>query len=198
MADLRAQAPSSTRQPQRVDARRNRQRLLAAADAVFTENGPYAALDDIAKQAGVGNATLYRHFPTRQDLMVAVYWGEVEVLRETADGLADAPVASEALVDWLQAFVRHMLAKRGLAGALVESIGDERSPILASYHDAIHAAGEPLLVRAQQAGEVREDINLDELLWLTSGIARRNSGSDEIIERAGRLLRILMEGIYRR
>lgn len=197
MSDARAHAPN-VRQPQRVDARRNRERLMAAADAVFTEFGPHAPLDDIAKRAGVGNATLYRHFPTRQDLLVAVYWGEVDVLQDVADELVDAPVAGEALVSWLRAFVGHVLAKRGLAAALVESIGDKNSPLLADYHAAIHAAARPLLERAQREGEVRADIGLDDLLALTSGIAMGQGDGNKIMDRTDRMLRFLMEGLYLR
>src|SRR5882724_4977889 len=97
----------------RADAQRNRQRLLAAAAQVFSEQGVTAPLDDIARRAGVGNATLYRHFANRRELALAVYADEVASLRDRGTALLDDPSPGDALFAWLLAFVEHVTTKRG-------------------------------------------------------------------------------------
>src|SRR3984893_1619052 len=103
--------------PLRADARRNYDALLAAADELFTTNGPDVALDEIARRAGVGNATLYRHFPDRRDLLVAVCVSEVKALCTLGQQLYTHPDADQALTRWLRASIPHVSARHGLAAA---------------------------------------------------------------------------------
>ncbi|MGN5377304.1 TetR/AcrR family transcriptional regulator [Streptomyces lasalocidi] len=189
-----AASEGQERSARRVDARRNREKLLAAADEVLTAHGPYAPLDEIAKRAGVGNATLYRHFPTRQALLEAIYWTEVEALQAAGKELEEASDPAEALVSWLRAFIRHATAKRGLASALVAVVDDDDSPLLAACHDAIRSAGRPLFERAQRVGAIRPDITLDELLILVTGITLAFKRGD-ILDSSTRMLTFLMEGV---
>jgi AcrR family transcriptional regulator len=189
---------SQAQPPRRADARRNYERLLATAEVVFTEHGPYASLDEIAKRAAVGNATLYRHFPTRQALLEAVHWNDVEALCLVGRELADSAEPGEALATWLRAFVGHVTGKRGLASALVAVIGDDDSPMLAACHQAIRSAGIPLLERAQQAGAIRPDININELLTLTNGIVLAASRTARTSQPTLRLVDFLITGIQSR
>jgi AcrR family transcriptional regulator len=152
------------RRPQRADARRNYEKLIAAAHDAFAEYGVSASLEDIARRAGVGIGTLYRHFPTRQELLESVYVEEVEALCRTADDLAERP-PWDALVGWLQRFVSYAATKRALAEAF-----NYESELFVSCRAAIYAAGEPLLQRAQHAGVVRADTTFDDVLRLVLGI----------------------------
>jgi AcrR family transcriptional regulator len=157
--------------PRRADARRNYESLLAAATAVFSEEGVDAPLDDIARRAKVGNATMYRHFPTRQELILAVYADEVSTLcSRGAQRLADdAP--GDALFDWLQDFTIHVAAKRFLASALTSERGQRRSALVDRWHQAMYDTTAALLQRAQDAGAIRPDIDASDLLVLANGIA---------------------------
>ena len=139
--------------PKRADARRNHDKLIAAAREAFAECGTTASLEDVARRAGVGIGTLYRHFPTRQDLLEAVYVDEFEAISRSADDLADLP-PWDALVSWLQQFVRYAATKRALAEELLAYI-DIDSDVFRRSREAITAAGEPLLERAQRAGVAR-------------------------------------------
>ena len=136
----------AVRRPHRADARRNFDALLAAAREAFAENGAEASLEDIARRAGVGIGTLYRNFPTRQDLFDTVYVGEVEALCRAAEEVAGLP-PWEALVVWLRRFVAYSATKRAISEAL-----NRDSEMFRSCRAAMYAAGEPLLVRAQEAG----------------------------------------------
>ena len=157
-------AESPAERPQRADARRNVEALLAAARAAFAENGSSTSLEDIARRAQVGIGTLYRHFPTRQDLFRGVYVAEVEELCRSAQDFADLP-PWDALVGWLHRFVPYMATKRAVAEELVAG-----SDLFKSCRSSISAAGEPLLRRAQDAGTARADTDFDDVLRLVSGI----------------------------
>lgn len=174
----------------RADATRNAERLLSAARALFAERGPEAALDDVARRAGVGNATLYRHFPSRGDLLVAVYADEVAALAERGDRLIRKASAVEALFDWLDSFVVHVATKRALALAITES-PERRSELFEGWHASMRSTAERLLDRARAAGAVRPDLNVDDLLALTSAAAIASSGEAH----ARQLLRILRGGL---
>ncbi|GIH25892.1 TetR family transcriptional regulator [Acrocarpospora phusangensis] len=154
----------AVRRPHRIDARRNFDALLAAAREAFAEKGADASLEDIARRAGVGIGTLYRNFPTRQDLFESVYVGEVEELCEAAADVAGLP-PWEALVTWLRRFVGYVATKRAIYEAL-----NRESDMFRACRTDIYAAGAPLLARAQEAGEVREDASFDDVLRLVSGI----------------------------
>ncbi|MGX1668302.1 TetR/AcrR family transcriptional regulator [Streptomyces sp. NPDC055400] len=154
----------AAQRPRRADARRNFDALLAAARDAFAEKGAEASLEDIARKAGVGIGTLYRNFPTRRHLFETVYAEEVDALCRLADELADAP-PWDGLVTWLRRFVDYTVTKRAIRDAL-----SGESDIFLSCRRAMIDAGEPLLLRAQAAGEVREDMSFDDLLRLISGV----------------------------
>jgi AcrR family transcriptional regulator len=149
----------------RADARRNYDKLIAAARDAFGEAGGSASLEDIARRAHVGIGTLYRHFPTRRDLFESVYVDEVEALCRTAQDLAGERSPWEALVGWLRRFVEYMATKKALAEGLVHD-----SDLFRSCRAAIYAAGGPLLTRAQEDGSARPDTSFDDVMRLISGI----------------------------
>jgi AcrR family transcriptional regulator len=174
----------------RADAARNLELLLAAARDLFTERGPDIPLDDVARRAGVGNATLYRHFPTRGDLIVAVYADEVAALCRHGDDLSTAPDAGAALFEWLDAFVVHIAAKRPLALAVTEGADQRRTRLFAEWHRRITEVAARLLSRAASVGAVREDLTIADLLALTSAAAIASANPDH----ARRLLTLLRTG----
>jgi AcrR family transcriptional regulator len=156
------------RRPKRADARRNYQLLLDAARDAFAEGGVSTSLEDIARRAGVGIGTLYRHFPTRQDLFEAVYVNEVETLCQSAEGLR-ALRPWDALVSWLRGVVRYAATKRAIAEELTTS-GAGTSELFRACRQEINKAGEPLLKRAQDAGVARADATFDDVIRMISGM----------------------------
>jgi AcrR family transcriptional regulator len=180
----------SEQRPLRADARRNRDRLLVAAKEVFAEQGAAAPLDDVARRAGVGNATMYRHFPTRQELIVAVYSDEVTALCEQGESLLAAEAPGDALFDWLRAFIAHVATKRELALALADDGAGRRSALFDRWHEAMHSAASALLTRAQRSRTVRPELKAADLLTLASGIALTGADDDQ----ADRLVRLLRLG----
>ena len=176
------------RRPTRADARRNFDALLGAARDAFAGKGADASLEDIARQAGVG-ITLYRNFPTRQDLFNAVYFGEIEELCQAAEDVADLP-PWEALTTWLRRFVQYAATKR----AIWESLNRD-SDRFKTAREAIYAAGSPLFERAQEAGEARKDVSFDDLLRMVSGLTAVGFVDDD--QRA-RVLDIALDGVRAR
>jgi AcrR family transcriptional regulator len=177
------------RRPKRVDARRNYDKLIEAARAAFTEKGTEASLEDIARRAEVGIGTLYRHFPTRQDLLEATYVEEVEALCASAEEFAGlAPW--DALQGWLVRFADYALTKKALSAELLATMGSGSS-VFGLCHTAIFAAGAPLLERAQQAGEVRTDVDFNDATRLISGIAGVRGNDEEV----RRLLIVALDGL---
>jgi AcrR family transcriptional regulator len=174
----------------RADARRNHDLLLAAAKEVFAERGADAPLDDVARRAGVGNATMYRHFPTREELVIAVYSDEVTALCEQGEALLREEAPGDALFGWLGAFIAHVATKRGLALALTDDRAGRRSALFDRWHEAMHATASALLARAQRAGAVRAELDVADLLALANGIAL--TGADE--ERIHRLVWLIRTG----
>jgi len=166
------------RRPHRADAARNFDAILTAARAEFTDNGTDAALDDIARRAGVGPATLYRNFATRGDLIEAVYVAEVASLCQDATRLAAEEEPWPALVAWVRHFITYMGTKRILLDALDRGTGAFRA-----CRDALYEYGEPLLTRAQESGEARGDLTIDDVLRFIVGVTGAPSGSDEQRER---------------
>jgi AcrR family transcriptional regulator len=156
--------------PKRADARRNYEKVVAAAREAFAEGGASTSLEEIARRAQVGIGTLYRHFPNRQALLEAVYVGEVEELCRSAGDLDDLP-PWDALVGWLHRFVGYMATKQALAQELMDYV-DRDAPVFQSCRVGIYAAGEPLLERAQQARVVRPDTDLPEVIQMVGGIAK--------------------------
>jgi len=179
--------------PMRADARRNHDKLLAVAKVAFSEHGPEASLDEIARRAGVGAGTLYRHFPTREALIEAVYRDEVQVLCDAADQYGHELPPDQALAAWLRAVVRYVSAKRGLSAALKAMVGVE-SQVFAVCHQAITAHGGALLEQAQRAGVVRAELTLSDLLRLASAIGQASESVPEDKDMAERLLGLMMDG----
>jgi AcrR family transcriptional regulator len=177
--------------PRRADARRNYERVLAAAAEVFGELGVAAPLDEIARRAGVGNATMYRHFPTRRELVIAVYAGEVDALRELGTSLAADPSPADALFRWLGAFTAHVAAKRELPLAIPDDDAGERSELYRQWHATMRTAAAELLARAQTAGVVRADLAVADLLASATGIAHAAADHDQL----DRLLTIVRAGV---
>ncbi|MFF4174009.1 TetR/AcrR family transcriptional regulator [Streptomyces sp. NPDC001744] len=178
----------------RADARRNHERLLTEARTAFAAQGSGAPLEEIARRAGVGIGTLYRHFPTRAELLNAVFQealGELLALSEELSG-SDAPC--RALVEWLRALIAHAGEYRGLAHALMSASYD-RSSALSRCSDPLRAAGERLLARAREAGQVRADVSMDDLMQLTNAIALAVEQCPEDPELADRLLALTLRGI---
>jgi AcrR family transcriptional regulator len=177
----------------RADAQRNVERLIAAAREAFAAYGPNAPLDDIARAAGVGAGTLYRHFPTRLALFEAVYRDSVERLCADGERLASSEQPGEALVDWLKGFASVVSQKRGLAAALTEE--GRASEFFAQCHAMINATGGALLERAKAAGAVRDDVPLGDLLKMTKAFAYAAETSPEGPALAERLLVLAMDGL---
>jgi AcrR family transcriptional regulator len=167
-----------SRRPMRADARRNYDKLIAAAHDALGAAGAAVSLEDIARRARVGIGTLYRHFPTRRDLFEGVYVDEVQALCRTAEDLAAGSAPWEALVQWLRRFVVYVATRRVLAGELVAE-----SELFRACHAAIHTAGGPLLVRAQQDGCARVDVGFDDVLTMFSGIMLVRFTDDEQVQR---------------
>ncbi len=178
--------------PKRSDARRNYEALLAAAAEVFGREGPSASLDEIARRARVGNATLYRHFPTRRDLLVAVCVDEVETLCVLGDQLRSHAQPGDALAAWLGAYIEHVRSRQGLGAAMMTGRSDD-SAVVTACQTAIEATAVALLERAQQAGAIRSDLDLSDLLKLVNGVAIATE--PDSTDQADRLLRLILEGI---
>jgi AcrR family transcriptional regulator len=168
MTGIAERATGTVRRP-RADAVRNRERVLAAAKAVFSAGGPEASLEAVAKKAGVGIGTLYRHFPTRQDLFEAVYRREVQQLVELAEELRHAPAPVEALRRWLRSNVEFVATKKGMSAALALTVQGS-SDLAAFTFDRLTKAVGALLDRAIAAGEIRSDISPEDLLRALVGM----------------------------
>jgi AcrR family transcriptional regulator len=173
--------------PQRADARRNYEKLILAAREAFAEEGTSASLEDIARRAGVGIGTLYRHFPTRQDVFESVYVDEVEGLCRAANELPTDLSPWDALEAWLHRFVLYAATKRALAETL-----NHDSEVFLSCRGEVYAAGEPLLRRAQEAGAARPDTSFDDVVRLISGITMIHFSEPDQIER---ILGMALDGL---
>jgi AcrR family transcriptional regulator len=177
--------------PQRADARRNYERVLAAAKEVLGELGVTAPLDEIARRAGVGNATMYRHFPSRRELVIAVYADEVTALCELGQSLLTGSPPADALFTWLHAFITHVAAKRDLPLAIPDDTTGQRSALYRQWHDTMRATASALLARAQDAGAIRGDLDVADLLAAATGIAQAAADDGQ----ASRLLAIVRDGL---
>jgi AcrR family transcriptional regulator len=189
MTDATTQPSALISRPKRADARRNYDKLVAAAREAFAEHGSAASLEDVARRAGVGIGTLYRHFPTRPALLEAVYVEEVEAMARSAADLSDLE-PWEALSTWLRQFVRYAATKRALVEELLAA--DPDSQVLGSCRTAIRGAGDQLLGRAQEAGVVRPDIAFLDIARMIGGIAVIPGADAEEIER---ILEIALDGL---
>lgn len=189
MAQKSAQAVP--RRPRR-DAQLNRERILEIAKAAFTRHGAEASLDEIAKQAGVGAGTLYRHFPTRDALIEAVYRSEVEKLAASEHRFAAAMPPIEALRAWMLLLVDYIAAKHIIAPALNSVVGGP-SRLYESSRSSIQGAMESLVRRAKTSGDLRRDADASDLLRAMIGVSLVGSGPDWQ-QSAKRLVDILILG----
>ena len=176
--------------PLRADAQRNRDLLLAAARDAFTEHGREASLEDIARRAGVGVGTLYRHFPNRQSLIEAVYVEEVEALCRSAADTAGLP-SWDALTQWFNRFVDYVATKRALVEEMMATIGQD-AQVFRTCHEAIFKAGEPLLERAKQDGVIRSDVEFLDVIRMVSGVTMIRNASAEDVRR---VLAMALDGL---
>lgn len=185
----RSQTPD--RKP-RADAQRNRERILEVAKEAFTRAGAAASLDDIAKEARVGPGTLYRHFPTREELLQAVYRSELEKLAAAERKLAQSMAPIEALRAWLLLFVDAIAAKQLIAPALNTLVGDHKKIFESSYAQ-MHEAIRSLVQRAIKSGDIRKDLDPMDLLRALVGVSNVATSPDWQ-QSARRLVDILITG----
>jgi AcrR family transcriptional regulator len=184
--------PQPTQRKPRADAERNRDRVLEVAKKAFTRSGADASLDDIAKQAGVGAGTLYRHFPTRDELLKAVYRSEVEKLASAAQNFAETMPPMEALRAWMLLFIDYIATKKIIAPALNNIVGGP-SKVFEASHDQIWEAIRALVKRAIKSGDIRKDLDPLDLLRALIGVANVASSPDWQ-QSARRLVDILVTG----
>jgi AcrR family transcriptional regulator len=182
---------SAPRKP-RTDAQRNRERILEVAKQAFTRFGANASLDDIAKQSGVGPGTLYRHFPTRDALIEAVYRAQVEKLAAAARDFAESMPPLEALRAWMLLFIDHIAAKQIIAPALNTVVGGP-SKLYEGSRAQIGGALDALAKRAIKSGALRSDLDSSDLLRALIGVALVPSSPDWQ-QSAKRLVDILIAG----
>ncbi len=182
---------SESGRPMRADARRNYDLLIAAAKKVFAEHGGGASMEAIAKEAGVGVGTLYRHFPKRIDVVEAVYRTDLDGLMQAADDAVANLEPWPALVAWLEAFVRYADSKRTFITELHEAFEKHPEFRLAS-RERINGAMDKVLTHAQQKGEVRTDVDGNDLMQLLYSICSSQSTSDG---QSDRLLRMIIDGL---
>jgi len=179
--------------PLRADARRNREKLLAAAVGLFAERGTEGSLEEVAKRAGVGIGTLYRHFPTRDALVEAAYRNEVAQLRAAADELLAELPPDRALEAWMRRFVDYGSAKRGMRDAL-QSIAGGGSDLFADTRAQVVEAVAVLLKAGAAAGTLRADVEPEDVLramgaiWLVAG-------DEHWADDATRVLRLVLDGL---
>ena len=180
--------------PLRADARRNRDKLLAAAVELFAERGTEGSLEEVAKRAGVGIGTLYRHFPTRDALVEAAYRNEVAQLCAAADELLAELPPDRALEAWMRRYVAYGAAKRGMRDALQSMAGGAGSDLFAQTRGQVIEAVAALLAAGVEAGALRADATPEDVLramgaiWLVPD-------SDDWAEEALRVLRLVMDGL---
>ncbi|MFI9650191.1 TetR/AcrR family transcriptional regulator [Streptomyces sp. NPDC052040] len=181
--------------PMRADARRNYERLLTVAAVAFAEHGENASLDDIAKRAGVGSGTLYRHFPTRQALLEAAYLDRVEAIAARADALAEHLPPGEALMAWLHELCVGSLQVRGLKALVGSAVADGGPAALTVCGTSIKGAAARLVGAAQREGTLRADIEPIEVLRLAHGVATASELADGQGTHIHRYLSLLAEGL---
>ena len=190
MTTVDTSADTLLTRPKRADARRNYEKVLAAAREAFAEGGEATSLEEIARRAGVGIGTLYRHFPNRQALLEALYVDEVEEVCRSAGELEGAD-SWEVLNEWFERFIAYLATKRALAHELLNYM-DVDAPLFQTCRASLFTAGEPLLKRAQEAGTVRPDVTFAEVMQMVMGIAKVPTADRRQTEH---LLRIALDGL---
>ena len=184
-------ADPTTAKPLRADARRNRERLLDAALALFLEAGPDVALEAVARRAGVGIGTLYRHFPTREALVEAAYRSEVAHLCGAADELLRDRAPDAALAAFMDRFVDYAAAKRGMKPMLM-AVAESGSDVFADARDQIVGAVATLVDAGISAGAIRSDVDAEDVLRAMGIVWSLPAGQEE---QARRVLGIVMDGL---
>jgi len=182
--------------PKRADARRNYDQIVAAAEAEIARHGAGASLEEIARRAGLGSATLHRHFPSRQALLEAVFHDRVEVLCARATELAGSSGPGAALAEWLRAVAVYGATTRGLARSLLDGGRDVAPPSGSTCEAMLTEAGAGLLSRAQEAGAVRPDVSILALLTLVNAISLATEGSADAATEAVGLLDLALGGVW--
>lgn len=181
--------------PKRADARRNYDRLLAAAAAAFAQHGADdVSLEEIARRAGVGIGTLYRHFPARQALVEAVYRDQVDALDALAAKLLVAESPGAALGDWMRAFIAFGRTKRTLSSAIVATIGKD-SELMSSCSTILRRCTDSLLARAQEAGEARPEVQSADIFRLTHGLIMATESAPSDPGQPERLIGLIIDSV---
>ncbi|MEU0672418.1 helix-turn-helix domain-containing protein [Streptomyces sp. NPDC006172] len=181
--------------PMRADARRNYERLLEAAAEAFAEHGEGASLDDIARRAGVGSGTLYRHFPTRQALLEAAYVDRIEAFAVRADELGARLPPREALVAWLIDLCAGTLQVRGMKALLGSAVTDGAGRAVPACAASVKDAATRLVEAAQREGALRADLDPMEVLRLAHGLASAAELTDGGGDSIRRYVTLLTEGL---
>ena len=176
--------------PKRADARRNYDKVLTAAREAFAAGGESTALEEIARRAGVGIGTLYRHFPTRQALLEAIYLDEVEAVCRSAEQL-DGADPWEAFDAWLERVIAYLGTKRALAHELLNYL-DRDAALFQTCRTSLYESGQPLLERAQQAGAVRADVTIADVIGMLIAITKLPTGEPEQLRH---ILRVAIDGL---
>jgi AcrR family transcriptional regulator len=190
-----AEPASQAGQSKRADARRNYERLLAAAAAAFAEHGADdVSLEEIARRAGVGIGTLYRHFPARQALLEAVYKDQVDALDALAAKLLVAESPGDALGAWMRAFLAFGRTKRSLSSALAATIG-KNSELMSACSMILRSRTEELLTRAQQAREARPEIKVADIFRLTHGLIMATESEPSDPDQPERLASLVIDSV---
>ncbi len=191
MATTDASIETLIERPKRADARRNHEKVLAAAREAFAESGESTSLEEIARRAGVGIGTLYRNFPNRQALLEALYVGEVEEVCRMAAELDAARDPWDALSSWFERFIGYIATKQALASELLNYL-ERDAPLFTGCRELLWAAGEPLLKRAQDAGVVRPDVSIGDVIQMVVGIAKIPTSEPG---QAEHIVRVALDGL---
>jgi AcrR family transcriptional regulator len=190
MTAIDTSAQALIARPKRADARRNYAKVLAAAREAFAEGGESTSLEEIARRAGVGIGTLYRHFPNRQALVEALYVDEVQEVCRSAAELGDGD-PWESLNAWFERLVAYIATKRALSHELLNYL-DMDADLFKVCRASLWEAGTPLLKRAQEAGVVRADIEFPEVMQMVMGISKIPASDPAQIDR---ILRVALDGL---
>jgi AcrR family transcriptional regulator len=182
--------PAPTR-PKRADAQRNYEKVIGAAREAFAEGGESTSLEEIARRAGVGIGTLYRNFPNRQALLEALYVGEVEEICRVAAELDDGVDPWEALSSWFESFIGYIATKQALAAELSNYL-ERDAALFTGCRALLFAAGDPLLKRAQEAGVVRPDVGIGDVIQMVVAIAKIPTSEPGQTEQ---IVRIALDGL---
>jgi AcrR family transcriptional regulator len=189
----------ATPRPLRADAQRNRDRILATARDTFRERGPDASLEEIARGAGVGIGTLYRHFPTRHALLDAMFRDSVDLLCSETAELSESGKPYEAFVGWLHAQLQHAMTYQALAASLmITELGEVSPAELCADQSAcsvLRTTAESQLARAQEAGVIRADVDADDVLRLVNAIALTSEDASDSCAAAERLFTLMVDGL---